>query len=191
LELAKFAHYFLAGVLAAAVYVEFPEWARRQSRAADFAAGACFLVFLGVTIQWKELSGLTLPWLFGGVLLFAMKAISVGKWLRLPFVARTGGMCYTIYLYHGRLLTLPIIFLFSRIRLSGNYAWDILILTVLLVPGILAVSTVIYSFFERPFMNPKWPELLRLSLQRSLNRTDRKAEWPAAPRVPTPDSESN
>lgn len=73
-----------------------------------------------------------------------------------PLLTTVGGMCYTIYLYHS-----PII------EEMGRWSWTLyrpelpfwrnyLIQAALMVVPVLALSTLLFAFLERPFMRPRW-----------------------------------
>jgi peptidoglycan/LPS O-acetylase OafA/YrhL len=100
---------------------------------------------------------LILPCCFGGMLLCALKSRWISKVLRFPLFSRLGGMCYTTYLYHGRLLTLPFVFLLSGVTLTNKLTSDVMLASLLLVPFVFAASIPLFLMFEKPFMNPNWP----------------------------------
>jgi peptidoglycan/LPS O-acetylase OafA/YrhL len=71
------------------------------------------------------------------------------KFLRKKFIAYTGGMCYTIYLYHILLLLIFDKFLFNQVR--GNI---MLVLTgsCIYLICLWFFSVGMYLLFEKPFM---------------------------------------
>ena len=75
-------------------------------------------------------------------------------------------MCYSTYLYHGRLLTLPMAILLSRLVLTDSFAGEIVLLTLLLVPWVFLASVPLFLLFEKPFMRPTWPQDLLSFLRR-------------------------
>ncbi|MFO1092552.1 MAG: acyltransferase [Planctomycetaceae bacterium] len=155
--LAKYLHYFLAGVGAGGIYVAKPAWFVSRASWAD--AGFCAATAaVGLVAHGDRLPReLLLPICFGAMLLCALKSRWISVVLRWPMIAQSGGMCYTTYLYHGRLLTLPIVFIFSRIALTNSRDSDIMLATLLLVPFVFAASIPLFLWFEKPFMNPNWP----------------------------------
>lgn len=154
----SYAHYFLAGMFAAGLVVTFPKFVERRSWLWDAALAVALIAFFLVARYIPSAGAIIYPWIFAGLLLCGIKSIFGSAILRTPLIATTGGMCYTIYLYHGRLITLPMVFLLSKWKFSGNYTIDILILTALLVPFVLGISALLFAFLERPFMAPAWPE---------------------------------
>lgn len=170
LTLAKFAHYFLAGILAAAVFAANPAWVKKRSYWGDATLVILVLTFGLVSRFAPRAADLVFPWCFAAALLFGMKSVVGSAMLRAPLIATTGGMCYTIYLYHGRLITLPIVFVLSKVPLSGHYPTDILILTAILVPLTLLISAMLFVVLERPFMDPAWVEKARAGIRLRLER---------------------
>jgi peptidoglycan/LPS O-acetylase OafA/YrhL len=170
ITIAKFLHYFLAGVGAGGIYVANPGWFASRAGWADAVFGGA-VALAGVTAHAGSLPReLTLPWCFAAMLICALK----GKWfaavLRLPLVASLGGMCYTTYLYHGRLLTLPIVFILSRVALTNAFASDVILATCVLVPFVFAASIPLFLLFEKPFMNPNWPADWAQRIRRVVSR---------------------
>jgi peptidoglycan/LPS O-acetylase OafA/YrhL len=72
-----------------------------------------------------------------------------------PLVTTIGGMCYTIYMYHWLMISG-----LTRVtlRFSTHIFWlDLLIQFVLMSAIIIAVCSVLFALFERPFMQRDWP----------------------------------
>ena len=161
-----FLHYFLAGIAAAAIFVSRPDWFQQRSLWAD-----CGFVLATAVVAWAKDSAareLVLPVCFGGMILTALKSSWISAVLRIPLVSQLGGMCYSTYLYHGRLLTLPMVSLFSKVVLTDSFVGEIVLLTLLLVPWVFLASVPLFLLFEKPFMRPTWPQdLLGFLLRRS------------------------
>ena len=76
-------------------------------------------------------------------------------------------LCHSdLDLYHGRILSLPMVFMAPRLQLTGHLTADLLILTLIFVPLVLGISTVLFALLERPFMDSAWPRKLRELLTR-------------------------
>src|SRR5262245_1332060 len=76
---------------------------------------------------------------------------------RLPWLVTIGGMCYTIYLYHQKIvhLTLP---LTTPLLVPGWPFWANFPLQLLLQGAIVVVICgVLFALLERPFMRRRWP----------------------------------
>jgi peptidoglycan/LPS O-acetylase OafA/YrhL len=101
----------------------------------------------------------TVPLLF----LLACPGVFRGKiWraiARTPVVYLTGGMCYTIYLYHlvfigaGGFLTL-------RFHIGRQFWPNFAVQLLLLLPAIIVGSAVLFVMTEKPFMRRDWPARL-------------------------------
>ncbi|MEI7861340.1 MAG: acyltransferase [Planctomycetota bacterium] len=162
--IAMFLHYFLAGIAAAAIFVSRPGWFQQRSLWAD-----CGFVVATAVVAWATKSvvrELVLPVCFGGMILTALKSSWISVLLRIPLVSQLGGMCYSTYLYHGRLLTLPMAILFSKLVLTDSFAGEIVLLSLLLVPWVFLASVPLFLLFEKPFMRPTWPQDLLSFLRR-------------------------
>lgn len=156
-SLAKYFHYFIVGVGVGGLYVGCSKWFERRRLWADLCflgAGAVFYFSAHSATFVRELA---LPSCFGILLIAALKGTVFSAVLRLPLLSLCGGMCYTVYLYHGRLITLPIVGLFSPTGLTGNVSADVILLTLILVPFVFAASVPLFVMLEKPFMNPQWP----------------------------------
>lgn len=79
---------------------------------------------------------------------------------RTPWIALTGGMCYSFYLMH--MLVISIAFrLTRRLVISSNLPLSFLIQATLLGACIYLFCTAYFILIERPCMDPKWPHKLR------------------------------
>jgi peptidoglycan/LPS O-acetylase OafA/YrhL len=87
---------------------------------------------------------------------------------RRPFVALTGGMCYSIYLMH--LLIISIVFKATRhLVVFHDFLVNYAIQVVTLGTAIAVIGTLYYVLIERPCMDPRWPQEL---LRRIRNKRD-------------------
>ena len=150
-------HYFLVGFLLADLFVV--EWRERPSRSWgwDVAATAAFVA--AFALEGGAGSFLIAPAIFA-----AYAATFRGPlWSRMTsnrWVATTGGMCYTIYLYHYWIFS-PFEGVLHR-YVPFEAAWPhLLIKTLVFTPMIVAVSAGLFLAFEKPFMRPDWPARLR------------------------------
>jgi len=70
-----------------------------------------------------------------------------------------GGMCYTIYMYHWLMISG---LTHLTLKLSTHIFWlDLLIQFVVMSAIIIAVCSVLFALFERPFMQRNWPQKFR------------------------------
>jgi peptidoglycan/LPS O-acetylase OafA/YrhL len=78
---------------------------------------------------------------------------------RTPWIALTGGMCYSFYLMH--MLIISIAFpLTRRFIVPSSFVLTYLIQALLLVPCIFLFCTAYFVLVERPCMEPDWPRRL-------------------------------
>ena len=101
-------------------------------------------------------TGYWLPVLLGAVFLGAFYGKAFNWFFRQPFVALTGGMCYSIYLTH--ILFYQLAFRVVKHLRPGGDLLNGVVQILLLVPTGLLGATFFYILIERPCMNPRWPQ---------------------------------
>lgn len=146
-------HYFLCGFLLADI-VEGHQTQPLRSTLWDIVS---LLVWPAVFLlpRWDA----TLAWLPLLILPLYMAAFYgpvSNAFFRQPFVALTGGMCYSLYLMH--MLVISVVFKGTRhlaifTDFLANYSVQVLILGT----AILLCGTAYYILIERPCMDPEWP----------------------------------
>jgi len=155
MSLLAYAHYFLAGFLLAD-FLEMPRHADHPTWRWDVVSVVGWWLIFSVpkgqtTMAW-------LPFLILPVYLAAFYGKASNWFFRQPFVALTGGMCYSIYLMH--MLIISTVFrVVKHIRLQ-NDGLSLAIQTVLLLSAVGIVSTIFFVLVERPCMDPAWPKKL-------------------------------
>ncbi len=156
LNLGGHIQYFLAGFLLADFYLE--SW-RDDAPGMTWCDVALPLIAVGVLSfdLWHDpLPLLALPFLVFAFCFCGFRGIWVRRFFSNPWIATIGGMCYTIYLYHVLLIWIigPI---GLRIKIGGaGFYGNIALQSLFLVPMVLAISAVLFAFFERPFMQRNW-----------------------------------
>jgi len=149
-----YAQYFLAGFLLADI-LEYPRHTSRQHLAWDVVSVVGWLaVFLLPRDGYGVLGWL--PLVIVPVYLAAFYG-KVSNWFfRRPFVALTGGMCYSIYLLH--MLVISTTFrVVKNLRLATD-GETMLLQIVLMFPFVFLVGAVYFVLIERPCMDPQWPQ---------------------------------
>lgn len=105
-----------------------------------------------------------LPWLILLAYAGVLRGVILNRILGSPWIATIGGMCYTIYMYHGWVIVgLGKATLHMRTRIMWA---DVLLQTVTLAAIGLLVWSPLFLLFERPFMQPDWHRRLRAALFR-------------------------
>ncbi len=153
LTLAGQLQYFMAGFLSLDLYDEWRGGARRASIAWDgLTVGAWMLVVLqlypSVNIPIR-VAACTLS------LVAAFRGPLLSRCVRSPPIVGIGGMCYTIYLYHP-VVRKPLDLLLVSVAPSGIPWLDALARLGVVVPYTVAICTVLFLLFERPFMVRDW-----------------------------------
>lgn len=141
--------HFAAGILVADLFVF--QW--NESARPHYFWDVAFVVSLTslfVIQRWAFLhSGMS--FLSAFVLASGFHGPVAGRFLSLPGVVITGGMCYSIYLYHFYVISLIGRFT-TPILSSDNYLIQLGLQTLLIVPFTLVVCALFFLVFERPFM---------------------------------------
>jgi peptidoglycan/LPS O-acetylase OafA/YrhL len=93
---------------------------------------------------------------------------SVFKTLSLKIITNVGGMCYSIYLLHG-----PIISLFGnfliKIKFTNYLNLNILICSLLLIFFIMIISSIFFLVIERPCMDKDWyKKILKIPIHKKI-----------------------
>jgi peptidoglycan/LPS O-acetylase OafA/YrhL len=162
----NYGHFFLAGFLMADLMKDQSAQLDQPRRflAWDAVSLACWLlVFLlprvDATLQW-------LPFVILPAYLGAFYGPISNWFFRKPWVAITGGMCYSFYLMH--MLTISIAFKATRhlIRFD-DLLTNLLVQFLTLGSCIYIVGTLFFIFIERPCMDPEWPQKLWRRLTKS------------------------
>jgi peptidoglycan/LPS O-acetylase OafA/YrhL len=87
-----------------------------------------------------------------------------------PWITTIGGMCYTIYLLHNRVIGVAIGWTKGWAG-SGSYTVDLLVQLVLVAPVVLAVCAAYFLLVERPCMARDWPRRARARLGQAVSVT--------------------
>jgi len=150
--------FFMAGFLLCDLFLAGSVKTEKRTLIWDFlllAALATVVVLVGNPALHPVLH-LLLPWLALLVCVAAFRG-QISHWLLVhPLITTIGGMCYTIYMYHWLMISG-----LTRLtlKLSTHIFWlDLLIQFVLMSAIIIAVCSVLFAFFERPFMKRDWPQ---------------------------------
>jgi len=144
--------FFLMGFFLADLYIQVRDRSILKSILWDMVGLAGLALSLYIFMCKPRLSLVLFP--FTGALFFiaAFRGKYLNKVLTTRLLIIVGGMCYTIYLYHFRLLTR--IFsteMFADIILYPFWK-GICLRVILMVPLVLCACTIMYMLFERPFM---------------------------------------
>jgi peptidoglycan/LPS O-acetylase OafA/YrhL len=177
--LLRYLPFFVVGLVIADVFVTDWNESPRHSRGWSWlvvlgVAGMPVLVWTGLVTPFLPGAAVS-PWLLIGDLLLALCTAMLfvgtmrGAWasriLRTRPLVLIGGMCYTIYLYHQ--LTYHIIGHWTAQHWSSlPYGAFVAVQGLLLLPGCVVISAVLFVLFEKPFMYANWPAKVRAMVMR-------------------------
>lgn len=164
LSIGKYVQYFLAGLLAADYFVlDMPMWRESAWWDVAAAASAATMMLMGHDLLTAHV---VLPLLCGVLCLAAMRGRVTRRCLATPWVAVTGGMCYSIYLMHE--IAVAALFKITRHAIvpGFDYMGNMVVQCALMIPMIMGISIAFYLAVERPCMDPQWPAKLAAKLRR-------------------------
>jgi len=162
----QYAQFFLVGIL----LCDF--WASRwkglaRSWAADVPGILSVPLFVWLNVRHPgAVADAANPWVMAMLFYSAIRGRGWGAALSYGAIPLIGGMCYSIYLVHGRPIALLVHGVLSRLALFGSFTADYLVVFTICTLAVLLTSAIFYLLVERPCMNPKWPEKLLATIQR-------------------------
>jgi len=165
----NFIHYFIAGIVFAKLYVDGKLVPDNKKYSYDIIV--LFILPIMVVVcnnnyGYYYALGI-MPVLLIVVFVCAFRGRIFNYLLTRNWVVIIGGACYSIYLLHGRLISIPIELLKHYVH-TGSYALDLLVLFVIIAPITVVGSLVFYMLIERPCMDKNWPSKLLAYIQRKI-----------------------
>lgn len=155
-----YAHYFLTGALLADLFVNSRLSSGRRQYRSDLLAvigfGLLLFTFDKLDTSWLAQAGYALA--IGTLFVSAFNSCVFRGFLTMPAIYLIGGMCYSIYLLHGRVITGIYAYVLQGLNLTGDYLIDHTILNLTMIPIALLVAAAFFLLVERPAMDPKWPQ---------------------------------
>ncbi len=152
--------YFFTGVIAADLWKN--HWSKMSDGLYPDLFFLCGLAIWMIFATGEKISNLTYCWAFVGPIGFlgmicgALRGTVAKRILGFPFIWITGGMCYTIYLYHS-FFGIGYHFV-KRIGSGLPFAAYFCVQSAILLPLVWGASTVLFLLFEKPFMKKDWPK---------------------------------
>ncbi|MEQ9409392.1 MAG: acyltransferase [Fuerstiella sp.] len=151
LGLAYTLDHFLVGIMVADLFVF--HWKERPAGQRLWDLVALVVLPSVFLIQLDPRTYHLLPVLSGLLLVSAFRGPLTNRVLTTPLIVVTGGMCYSIYLYHFLVISMV-----GRFTISGTvgygYLPQLVIQSIIIVPVVVAVCAVFFAAIEKPFM--KW-----------------------------------
>ncbi len=161
--------YFLVGFLLADLYIM--DWKERPNRnyGWDVLVVACLAA--GVLVMYyRYWVNLLVPILTFIGYVGAFRGVIANRITRNSWIAVTGGMCYSIYLYHVIILGLTYHHFSKYFTIAGNYDVNMLVQSMVLVPIIIVISAIFFLWLEKPFMQKDWPGRWKSALEKAFLR---------------------
>ncbi|HLV23524.1 MAG TPA: acyltransferase [Moheibacter sp.] len=146
----QYIHYFILGFLIADIYYNY-KGKIKSSLIFDFISLVClyFAFAGGENMYWRLL-------LFTGIILSTEFSIYVRRFLELKWIVIIGGMSYSVYMLHQRVMFLFLNnFYFDKI-LWDNFYIDFVLKFIVTIFVILLCSALFFIFVERPTMKREW-----------------------------------
>jgi peptidoglycan/LPS O-acetylase OafA/YrhL len=169
----QYFQYFLLGILFCDLWTN--EWRRNpsQKKLMDLPGIAAWPLFFAANLGIGGLAADFLnPWIIALFFFSALRGRGHGTVLRWGAVPVIGGMCYSIYLLHARIVSLVLRGVFGHLDMTGCFALDFLLLSAAVLPIVVLLSGVYFLLVERPCMDPAWPrKLLNVLLKRTSVRS--------------------
>lgn len=156
-SLLQYMQYFGVGILLCELWLV--RWhSLKRNMLWDFAGASAAALFVLLYLDSEPvLKHLANPWLMGVFFASVLRGVILSKLLTWSWVPVIGGMCYSIYLLHARVISILLYKLFGHMELTGNFMADYFIMGSVIVPATIVVSAVFYALIERPCMDPAWP----------------------------------
>ena len=187
LTILAYLQFFLAGFLLSDVFIV--DWKEQPGKSIrwDFVS---LLGWIGLFMLWNLPNETkALPWMSNQpvlpTLLFPLIAFFLyistfrGRYtnrvLTNPWITTIGGMCYTIYLFHNKLLGV-IISVSKDLVPSSSYSLNILAQALVVIPPMLALCALYFALIEKPCMKRDWPQRLMARLKAIVGHSDRFKE---------------
>lgn len=136
-------------MLAADLYYEY----RDKIKPTLAADAICFYLIFSIWTGWAD--GLPLALKILGLISLSNFSIYWKKLISLKWITIIGGMCYTIYMVHQRLLYM--VTGFMKNELYFDHVWkDVLLRASIFTLALAIVSALFFIFVERPTMKRDW-----------------------------------
>ena len=150
ITLLNYLSYFITGFLAADLFMEYKNRIK-PSVIYDF------ICVLSVVLFWNGIRpyGIDLLYLLA-ILTLTGSSVYFKKFLSMPIVYIIGGMCYTIYMLHQRVMYMVLDRFMQDILIFGNVYLDFAVRLVFILIVIGIISSIFFIFVERPTMKKNW-----------------------------------
>jgi peptidoglycan/LPS O-acetylase OafA/YrhL len=156
----QYAQFFLVGILVCDCWTA--RWkGLPRSWTADVPGLLSVPLFVWLNIRHPGVVADALnPWVMAMLFYSALRGRGWAAVLSYGAIPIIGGMCYSIYLIHGRPIALLVHGILARLPLFGSFTADYVVVFAICTAAVLLASAVFYLLVERPCMDPRWPQKL-------------------------------
>ncbi len=176
--------FFLVGLLFADIYVDDWRCAPPHHPIWDCVAVPAFLALFATTFE-TSLEKILFPPLMLVVYGAVFRGVYVRRALTTPLLTTIGGMCYSIYLLHYKVISA--VGLVTIRATAGHTFWlNFLVQASLLGTAVIIASAGYFLLVERPCMSRDWPERLAAWAASSLRRRNEPLNAPLGDTEPLP-----
>ncbi len=167
-SLLGFAQYFFVGILLTDIYVTNNIPAIFVKNSALLIAIISFTLIIYLPLENRLQIPFTVPqffirlifpFLIGLLFISILKNKILKNIFSYKFIPIIGGMCYSIYLIHGIIISL-IRDLPLKLHITQYYLPNLFLQLLLFSIPVLLLSGLYYLYIERPFMSSRWVEML-------------------------------
>lgn len=157
-SLLQYGQYFLLGILLCDVWTN--SWKALPRPSWGDAPGAvAWPLFAWINLRYPGLfADIANPWLIAMLFVSALRGRWHGAALSYGPIPIIGGMCYSIYLLHARVLAAVIHGVLIKLPSLGSFSADYAMVLPLAFAAVVAASAVFFILIEKPCMDPDWPE---------------------------------
>ncbi len=150
ISLYEYIHYFIAGFLAADLYLEYKDKISPKIVFDILCVTATVLMWNGIRPYGADLLYIIV------ILTLAGSTVYYKRFLSIPLVYIIGGMCYTIYMLHQRVMYLALERFMQGTLIFENVYADFIVRLIFVLTVIGIVSALFFVFVERPTMKREW-----------------------------------
>ncbi|MDP9956028.1 peptidoglycan/LPS O-acetylase OafA/YrhL [Epilithonimonas hungarica] len=145
----RYIHYFLTGFLALDMYMDMRD---RKERHPFFD----IVCFAAITLLWFSTTAYFTVVLLFLLLVYGPRTYLFVRILENRLIYTIGGMCYSIYMFHQKVIYLVSGGVLSQRLIGGNYLTDLFIRMAYAFLATLLLSGIFFILVERPTMKKQW-----------------------------------
>lgn len=164
-----FYEYFLCGFLMADIFLN--KWNKSPSKSLWWDVIALASIAGAASLH----DPIRVPLMVLVFFIWAFKGLLLNKVCTNRWIVVTGGMCYTLYLYHGAIMRLTSPSILSLVHLSVAPELVYILRTCVSVSITILVCGALFVALEKPFMQRDWPSKILPALQRAGQAWNKRA----------------